>query len=369
MTINSKKISFSVDHIDPLGQGVSKLNDQITFIPKTLPGEKGSAIIYKKSKGVNFATIDSICHNSKLRITPNCPHYNECQGCHFLHCSHESELEFKRLNLKRLIERIDSKIEPEVISLESRFHYRNRIQLHYDVRKKELGYINKYNKRIHHVAECLLPHKKISSFLKNWYETHEWVALAKKQKPKGHVELLLKDNEIKVNWNQRYSSGGFTQVNEQMNTILLKLVENIGNETNPKSLVDLFAGNGNLTNKIKDSTQCKRVALDLYPHGKESSEFITCDLDQDSCLDEMKENSPLLKTDLLVVDPPRKGFRFLGEWCDYLSPNHIIYVSCNPATLIRDLQSLKEYKLQKVLLLDMFASTYHYETVVVLKKF
>lgn len=371
MTNKSKKISFSIEHIDPLGQGVSKLNDQITFIPKTLPGEEGTAVIYKQSKGVSFATVNenNISKKSNKRIDPACPHYTLCQGCHFLHCSHESELNFKKESLTRMFQRLNVQVPPEIITLNQRFSYRNRIQLHYDVRKKQIGFINKYTNQIHSVNQCLLPKNEIKIFLENWYKTQQWYALAKKQKPKGHVELLLLDGEVQVHWNKRYSSGGFTQVNQEMNEVMLELVHNIGTQKKPKQIVDLYAGNGNLTNRIKSSTDAERIALDLYPHGNNSDEFITADLDALDSLDFFKQKNKIQTTDLLVVDPPRKGFKNIAAWCNYLNPSDIIYVSCNPATLVRDIQELSNYQVENIFLLDMFPSTYHFETVVVLKKF
>ena len=83
---------FLIDHIDPLGQGVFKQDDQVFFIPKTLPGETGDFVIDKKSKGVHFGTCTQITNKSPERITPDCPHFDQCNGCHFLHTHYQNEL-------------------------------------------------------------------------------------------------------------------------------------------------------------------------------------------------------------------------------------------------------------------------------------
>ena len=373
MTYKSKKISFLIDHMDPMGQGVAKNSGEITFIPKTLPGEIGDAIIYKKSKGVNFASLasDSPHKVSNQRISPLCSHYNSCQGCSYLHCSHQTELKFKQESLCRLLTHTQpnrDSIHIEVIANNDRFHYRNRIQLHYDLKKNQIGFINKITKQIHPVSNCLLPDKKIIAFLQNWYPT--WTQQAKGQKPRGHVEILLKNNNIEVHWNQRYSSGGFTQVNFQMNQKMLELVTRLGTQSSPKSTLDLFGGNGNLTNLIKEQTSCERVAVDLYPHltsDQINQGFVKLDLDQEEALDSFC-NGHSIKPDLVVIDPPRKGFKYIASWCQHFAPKQIIYVSCNPATLARDLKNIPNYFLEKVFLLDMFPGTYHYETVVLLKR-
>ena len=395
MTKESKKISFIIDHIDPMGQGVAKNNGEITFIPKTLPGETGQAIIYKKSKGVNFAhlTKDSLLKSSPQRIEPTCPHYSYCQGCHYLHCDHKTELEFKKQNLTRLLfahsphssDSPQSTINQEIELITNsdsdsdsdctRFHYRNRIQLHYDVKKKQIGFINKITKQIHSVKDCQLPDKKISDFLKTWYPN--WIKEARGQKPRGHVEILLKaqnqnqnQNQIEVHWNQRYSSGGFTQVNAKMNQKMLKIVTDLGTALAPTAILDLFGGNGNLTNQMLEQTQAQRVAVDLYPHlspNQSDQEFFTLDLDQEDALSTFCSHNTI-KPDLLIIDPPRKGFKYIAQWCQHFLPKNIIYVSCNPATLARDLKELPDYFIDKTFLLDMFPGTYHYESIVLLKR-
>ena len=134
---------FEIEHIDPLGQGVSKKN-KITFIEKTLPGEKGQVTIFKETKGVSFGFIkseDDLKVKSKDRIQPECPHYWECPGCQYLHTPYKSEVSFKKKSLERHLLPLTKNlpIRPEV-SLHSairRFQYRNRVQLHYDLTKKK----------------------------------------------------------------------------------------------------------------------------------------------------------------------------------------------------------------------------------------
>ena len=87
---------FKIDHIDPLGQGVFKEGDEIYFIPKTLPDETGEFEILKSKKGVHFGQLESLDHKNAERIEPECPHYQECSGCHFQHTNRENELNFKQ---------------------------------------------------------------------------------------------------------------------------------------------------------------------------------------------------------------------------------------------------------------------------------
>ena len=117
--------------MDPLGQGVSKVTDKIVFIPGTLPGEEGHAEILKESKGVAFAKIISISKRSPQRIEPECPHFSECNGCHYLHTDYSSELEFKKKSLEKDFQKFKNLPPLEIFEAPSRLNYRNRVQLHY----------------------------------------------------------------------------------------------------------------------------------------------------------------------------------------------------------------------------------------------
>jgi 23S rRNA (uracil1939-C5)-methyltransferase len=82
-------IKFLIDHIDPLGQGVFKKDEDIFFVPKTLPGEEGFLEIIKKTKGVHFCRVIKLTKKSSLRKKSSCSHFYNCNGCNFLHTDYE----------------------------------------------------------------------------------------------------------------------------------------------------------------------------------------------------------------------------------------------------------------------------------------
>ena len=99
-------MKFIIDHIDPFGQGVFKSGKDIYFIPKTLPGEKGSFKVLKKSKGVHFCELISVENPSELRVKPECTHFSKCNGCHYLHTNYQSELNFKKGSFEKLLKQL-----------------------------------------------------------------------------------------------------------------------------------------------------------------------------------------------------------------------------------------------------------------------
>ena len=138
------KIDFRIEHIDPLGQGVSKVDELVTFIKKTLPGETGSAEVYSTKKGVRFAKLLTVTTPAAERKTPDCEHFDQCNGCDYQHTTYEKELEYKKNALTRHLFKFPE-VPINVHGATRRLNYRNRIQLHYDKKKKLLGLLNEQN--------------------------------------------------------------------------------------------------------------------------------------------------------------------------------------------------------------------------------
>jgi 23S rRNA (uracil1939-C5)-methyltransferase len=183
------------------------------------------------------------------------------------------------------------------------------------------------------------------------------------QKPVGHVELYEKDGSVNMSWNKNYAEGGFSQVNSEVNIALQELVSKF---VDSKDVVlDLFGGDGNLTHKIECQS---KLSIDLYKETPIDSSMFNLNLFEQHALPQFSAEN---KTDFdtFIVDPPRSGFKLLTEWAAKYRPNKIIYVSCHPATMIRDIRELtKDYEVVHSSLIDLFPSTYHYEAMIVLSK-
>lgn len=349
---NSKQIKFKIDHLDPLGQGVYKREDQVYFIPKTLPGESGSAIVKKSRKGVHFAALTELIDKSSQRTLPQCKHYQKCQGCSYLHMEYSDELNFKKLALAKHLSRVTHP-EIELYPCGHRFGYRNRIQLHYNKKQHKLGYIDSYDKSILNIEHCPLGNEKVQKIHKQLLAS--WVSLVPGHSNQGHVEIDANG----IHWNESYSHGGFTQVNDEINQVLTELVASEGNAIAPTSVLDLFSGRGNLSHKIS----CQNKTLIDYSN-YDIPNYFAMDLYSENTLYDFSQKMGPKKFDLIIIDPPRKGFFMLGQWLEKFPSKRVIYVSCNPATLTRDLQSITSGVISSVKLLDMFPGTHHFETLV-----
>lgn len=97
-------------------------------------------------------------------------------------------------------------------------------------------------------------------------------------------------------------------------------------------------------------------------------DFIALDLFADDALKHFQALNPLRKLDTLLIDPPRKGFPALAQWIKALKPQYLVYVSCNAATMARDIKNIEKFaRIEQIQLLDMFPSSKHFETLLVLK--
>lgn len=159
-----------------------------------------------------------------------------------------------------------------------------------------------------------------------------------------------------------------------MNLLLKTWIKNRFSAESYTHILDLFSGCGNLSDMLLDESSASRVMVDAHAATIESSErsqFFKYDLFADDVLERFYPRIKKNPVDIMLLDPPRKGFPALEAWYKKIKPKYIVYVSCNPATLSRDLKDLLEkhaaLKIKDVVLLDMFPSTRHFETIVVLK--
>lgn len=365
------KINFRIEHIDPLGQGVDKTDGSITFIKKTLPGEEGVADVYSEKKGVRFAKLNEISTAAPERIEAECEHYSTCNGCDYQHTSYEKELEYKKAALARHLFKFNN---PTITAhgAKHRFNYRNRIQLHYDKKKKVMGLLDERN-NILPVPKCRIIDPSVAFELRRLYENNTWLNLVVKQPVQGHIEIYAKDQDkpghnVQISVNRPYADGGFTQVNYEMNEVLRNWVLKKAREVIPTKAVvyDLFGGNGNITKKFLNQT----IVVDKYrkftPEPAGHQKFFSIDLYDPNAVKALinigKEGNP--RPNWLIIDPPRSGLKNLEEFINEFKPDGIIFIACEATSFARDTVSiLKNYELESAELFDLFPSTKAFETV------
>ncbi len=374
-----EKIPFKIVHMDGLGQGVSKILDKTAFISKTLPNEEGLARPTGHRKQVYFAQLDSpqdLQNSSPMRIPAECPHFDQCPGCHYLHTSYPMELQFKQDALNRELRKL--KIEtpaPILHPSEQRSAYRNRITLHYNKTQDRLGIFSATTNEIIPIPHCRLPILEIQHLVTGLYQNQAWQKLAGKQE--GHLEIYKHPvSGLHTTADAPNALVGFSQVHQSMNDELTEWIKTRASELHFQEknlIVDLFGGDGNLTKKINFCDSI--LVVDKYRNNElptsnsAPQQFYSCDLYNAHESNKLRHNlakkiltHPL---ELMIIDPPRSGFTLTATLAKEWKPTNIFYVSCAPDTLMRDIKDLLPlYSIRDVHLFDMFPGTFHFETVI-----
>ena len=356
------------------------IEKKICFVENALPKEIVEINITKETKKYFLAETTKIIKESPDRITPVCPYYNSCGGCNLDHVSFEKENEFKEEKVKEIMNKF-AKIPNEKIKhiiYDKPYHYRNKITLHTDSRK--IGLYQKESNTIIPITKCLLLNDKLNEVLENI-------------KPKNNKDIVLKvgnktdeilSPENKKNYiisyigNKKYkvSEKSFFQVNSVITEKLYNELKQIIQEKKSKNVLDLYCGTGTIgiyihefTNKVLGIESCKEAIEDAN-YNKELNNATNCTYKLGKVENLTKEITS--EYDTAIIDPPRSGLdkKVIKKLLE-IKPKTLIYVSCDPVTLARDLNLLKEkYNIEYIRPYNMFPRTYHVEccTLLSLKK-
>ena len=389
------------------GEGIGTINDIVTFVPYTLVNE----LVKVKIKKIydNYATSDliEIIKPSKDRIIPICPYFYQCGGCNLMHMNNNIQLKYKKDKVESIFKKITNEnIKVDNIYSYNTLNYRNKVVL--KVYKNIIGYYKENTNEIVAIDKCLIADKSINEVLDkiilfiNKYIDHDIkeimirvinnkVMLSVDNINSKYKELFIDKfkyiESIYINNNLLYGK-----------KVLLETIDNIKFNISPKSF---FQVNKIVSQKMYEKVisyiDNSDITLDLYSGtgtitmllSKKSKKVIGIEVVKDAVKDandNIKNNNitnveficgkvennidKLTNIDNIVMDPPRSGSdKKTLKTILKLEPKKIIYVSCNPITLARDYNILKEkYILKEVNAYDMFPNTYHVETVMFLEK-
>ena len=387
------------------GYGLGRLPDgKAVFVPFVLPGEKVRIKIREEKKRFAYGELIEILEASADRISPTCKHFGDCGGCHYQHIPYALQLQYKRSIFCEQLQRmggIQAPVVDEVVSSNQEWNYRNSLQFHL-AQEGELAFIDSKQSNALKVEECFLPMGEIANVwpLMNFEKENKISRIEIRQNENNEVLVKLEgeladipeieitssismvhsnaDEQIVISGDDhlmmplagkdfQVSAGSFFQTNFSGAKALLDSVLEMA-EGLQGTLLDLYCGVGLFSAFLSEKFD--------YVIGVEASASACQDfaenLDQYDHIDlyEGKVEKVLpgldVKPDCVIVDPPRKGIdRFALDALVEKKPPVIIYVSCNPSTLARDVKRLMRsgYSLGRSILVDMFPQTYHIESV------
>ena len=395
-------MKVKIEKLDHFGRGITYVNDKICFVENALPGEIIKIKIIKETKKYFLAEAVDFDLLSDDRVEYVCPYASSCGGCNLQHLSFEKENEFKYNKLKEILKKFGGVSEDKVKGVISvnEYAYRNKVVLH--GKDKVIGYYEKNTNKVISVDECFLVDEKMNKVIDilNQVIINNRVdeALIRCSNSTSRVMVSIKgvltdyslfENVIDtliVNDEVIFGRGAiisnigdkkfyvsdesFFQVNKGLTEFLYDEVLNVVKEIKPSRVLDLYCGTGTIGIYISDYVD-RVVGVDYSKSGIEDAkknnllnntnvEFI-CDK-VENVIDRFSD------IDLVIVDPPRSGLdsKTIENICR-IKAKKVVYVSCDPVTLSRDLKILaNQYEISYVKGFNMFPRTYHVESVAIL---
>lgn len=397
-------MKIEIVKFDNLGRGIGYLNDKIIFVPKSVPGDIIEVKITLEKKNYYEGKIVNIIKPSRIRREAKCPYFNICGGCDLMNISISENLDYKLEKVNEILHKnnIDYEVK-EIIKSNSEFNYRNKVTL--KIVNREIGYYENNSHNLVSIDYCYLCNDAINEIIKDLkilniingevvirsnYNEEILLNIKSSDEIKNINELINKYRIVGIvqndktiygenyfidkvnNYIFKVSYNSFFQVNPYICGKLFELIEKYTESSH--NLIDLYCGVGTLS-IVASKNASKVIGVEIVENAiidanlnknlnnRKNIEFI--------CNDTKKIIEKITNSfDTIIFDPPRSGVsskvieKVINE-----KINKIIYVSCDPITLARDLKLLENnYNIIDFKLLEMFPNSEHVESIVLLER-
>ena len=433
--IENNKVT--IESLDQEGRGIAHADGKVIFIEGALTGEIVSYVSYRKKPSFELAQMTELYRAASIRVTPRCAHFGVCGGCSMQHLEANVQVAVKQRILEESLARI-GRVKPETIlpaiyGLNWGYRERARISVKYVIKKGKMlvGFHERRSSFVADMQSCEVLAPRIAALITPLAQLIEGLSIRDKlpqiEVAVGeHVDALVlrvmappsSEDEAALRafadlhqiqfWLQSkgpetiipfypvaapalsyslpefgivmpFAPGEFTQVNSELNRVMVSRALRLLNPEPNERIVDFFCGLGNFTLPIARSgaqvlgvegsdALVKRAAQNAKTnHLSGNAEFASMNLFE---MDEQKLAS-LGRFDKWLIDPPRDGaMELVKSITPEIAPELIVYVSCNPATLARDAAELVQrgYVLKSAGVMNMFPQTSHVESIAVFAK-
>jgi 23S rRNA (uracil1939-C5)-methyltransferase len=399
-------VSVSIDSIAAGGDGVGRSDGLVVFVPRTAPGDVVTAQIASKARFARGA-LRSIVSPSQARIEPPCQHYtrDKCGGCQLQHMTYESQLVAKQTIIRDSLQRIGKRdVEPPPIERSPKeWRYRTKLTLAIQRRgPRWIAGLHAYDDpaRVFPLADCPITDRSVVAAWREVMEADAYFPDARELRGSiritsggptfvmiGGQSWAARDQfaaavpSISAVWWEpadekprvllydkrpdHAPSASFAQVNAEVAEILRAYVLVRARSYEPRSAIDAYSGAGHTAIALSE----EGVAVTAVELDRDASRWSASKLAPPSRAIRAKVEDALpglLPADIVILNPPRAGVDSRVTATLETEVEHIrgvIYVSCNPATLARDLSRLPSYRIESLHAFDMFPQTAHVETV------
>lgn len=402
----NERVVGRIEKLDHFGKGIIRYNGCVIFVDRVKVNDVVEIKIINKKKNFYTGQVTNYIEKDNNRREEMCPYQDICGGCNLLLLPYNEQLIYKEKKIKEIVNKyLKEDIKINKIFYSNEFNYRNKITLH--VMNKKIGLYEEKNHKLVEISNCLLVNdtinkviKRLKSYLVN-YES-DLTSITIKTTNLNELMIVLSGrvliddikkeffdiNSIILNGKVIHGNDyivedlmgyrflirekSFFQVNMFNTSKLYSLVLRYLENKEYVKVLDLYCGTGTIG--IIVSKYCKsvigiEVVSDAIKSAKENALINGID-NINFILGKVEDNLDNIKDcDLIIVDPPREGLdkRALNNIIN-INPSSIIYVSCDPMTLVRDLKILKDsYEIIEFNIVDMFPNTYHVECCVLLE--
>jgi 23S rRNA (uracil1939-C5)-methyltransferase len=362
--------NIKIDKIIAGGDGLGFLDGKAHFVPQSLPGEIVEIEVVESKKGFNRCNIIKIVKPSEHRSTPFCHLYKECGGCNMQYTTYENQLTLKKAMVRDIFLR-NGKIDlPDFCFFESKSTaYRNRVQFH--VSGNKVGFKKKQSNHVINVDSCPLLVESLNNYLTLDTELKSDRITVFSDGYRNYIGEV--DDECSITLNSKtisFNPGAFFQSNL---SILPSLLSHLNNYICGTSVMDLYCGVGLFSSFLPESVS-EIIAVEMDSRvkpfikknlGDRNYSFYGMSLEDYIQRGLHKKN----RIDTIIVDPPRKGLSSgVREFLIKSNVKRIIYVSCDPTTMARDIADLNRngYLLTHFSCFDFYPNTNHVEAFGVL---
>lgn len=337
------------------GDGIARHEGCVVFVPFTAPGDRVRVRVVRREKNLLRATLQEILQPSALRETPPCPYYGRCGGCQYQHLAYSAEAEWKERHVREILTRIGKIPNPPVAPIlrsPEPYGYRNRITVH--LRDGAVGYLGRDGHRLVDIETCLLAEDEVNDALGQL-----------RRRPPTRERWTLRSGGVEGH--------AFYQANR---FLLDALRERVAAAVDPRVpvLMEGYCGVGFFTEILAPRFQ-RTLAIELNPRAAAiaaAKNLPGTTVWQGRCEDRWRHAWNTARGEdgaVALLDPPREGLgAALAAQLRELPFHQVVYLSCNPATLARDLALLgPRWRLEQAEPIDLFPRTAHIECLATLR--
>ncbi len=386
-----QEIELRIDSLTNLGAGVARVEGWVVFVPFALPGEMVRARVYRNDRNCSHADLIEVLEASPDRVEPRCPLFGRCGGCQYQHLGYGKQLEWKSRQVGELMEHMAGVCFPvnPCVASPREWNYRSKITPHFakprDGVVSEIGFLAAgTNSRLVDVSACVIAMDGINRALPR---IREDIRARGAMFRRGATLLLracgdqvLTDARAEAvervgGLEFRFLAGDFFQNNPFILPAFTAYVADRAAECGASHVVDAYCGSGlfalSMASRFQavsgvevSETAVERARANAAANGIGNCSFLAA-----SAEEIFADIAFPARDTVVVIDPPRKGCTpgFLGQLLIF-RPRRLVYVSCDPATQMRDLRELLAagYRVADVQPFDLFPHTRHVECVMTL---